>query len=272
MTVDFRAALAALLLAGCAGAEATVDEPAAPETDPEEALWSNESKVIVGSVDWKSTTTLDPNGPEARNAKAVGYLSIPAKGTRCTAWLIANDKVVTNNHCIANAEQAVGARVSFNYEDGVSSTQRIWWDCSGFVKSWTDVDATVLTCKARDGKLPGQVYGTVALASANAATNASIYVLHQNCDYYTTSGCSPTKKYSPGYVKNGSYSTTQLTYTADTLGGSSGSAVFIRTGTYAHKLVALHNLGFGGDENGRGTQNGGIKVLSLKKRLAEVGL
>lgn len=258
--------VAVMVLAGCGSAELAVDEGEASDT-----LFSAESTVIVGTVNWKSTTLLSATSAEAKNARAVGYLSIPAKGTRCTAWLIANDKVVTNHHCISSATQAVGAKVSFDYVDGVTSSKRAWYDCSKFIRAWSDVDASVLQCAPRDGKLPGTVYGTIPLATGNVSTGAGIYVLHQNCDYYSGS-CAPTKKYSPGTVTSSSWWSTGIKYDADTLGGSSGSPVFARTGTHAHKLVALHHLGFNGDENGRGTANGGMKVTALKSRLAEVGL
>ncbi len=260
-----------LLMTACGSAvdgDVEIVEGAAESDD----LFSQESNVVVGSLNWKSSTLLTAGSAEAKNAKAVGYLSIPATGKRCTAWLIANDTILTNHHCINTAAQAVNAKVSFNYEDGVSYSSRIWYTCSNFVKAWSDVDAAVLKCTARNGVLPGAVYGTVGVGTVNAATGASLYVIHQNCDYYTSSGCSPTKKYSPGVVKNGSHSTLEISYDADTLGGSSGSPVFAATGTQAHKLIALHHVGLNGDAQGRGTANTGVKVLSLKSRLAEVGL
>ena len=258
--------MAMLALVGCGAADLEVSEEAESDT-----LFSNESTVIVGSVNWKSTTLLTSTSAEAKNARAVGYLSIPAKGTRCTAWLIADDKIVTNHHCISTAAQAVGAKVSFNYVDGVSSSARTWYDCSKFIRAWSDVDGAVLQCAPRNGVLPGAVYGKIALATSNVSTGAGVYVIHQNCDYYSAS-CAPTKKYSPGAVTSSSMFSRDIQYNADTLGGSSGSAVFATTGTQAHKLVALHHLGYNGDANGRGTANGGMKVTHLKTRLAEVGL
>ena len=249
------------LLVGC-GTAPEVDESLSSDT-----LASTRSTVIVGSVDWKSSTQL--TGTQATRASAVGHLSIPAVGSRCTAWLVADDVVITNNHCIASASQAAGAKVTFNYIDGVAASARVAYDCSGFIKTWSNLDMTALRCAALDGKKPGQVYGKLTVSSTNAATNANIYVIHQNCDYYTSSGCAPTKKFSPGYIMSANYSSTDASYNADTLGGSSGSPVL---STASNQVVALHHYGMGGNSQGRGTHNSGVRATLLKSALAEIGL
>lgn len=257
----------ALCLVGALSACGTGAPPDVPDVEANEPLQSQESNVIVGTVNWSSSTTL--SGTTATRAQAVGYLSIPAVGSRCTAWLVSRDVIITNNHCIGSASEASGARVSFNYVDGVSSTSRVWYNCGTMIRTWSSDDMTALRCTATNGQLPGDVYGWLTVSSTNAATSASIYVLHQNCDYYTTSGCSPTKKYSPGRVLNANYSTTDLSYDADTLGGSSGSPVLSAT---SHQVVGLHHIGLGGNSQGRGTANTGVKATRVKARLAEIGL
>lgn len=263
----FPKSVRALFLVGAlsaCGTEAPLD---VPNADGQEPLQSQESNVIVGSVNWVSATTL--SGTQRTRSRAVGYLSIPAVGSRCTAWLVSPDVIITNNHCVGSSSQASGARASFNYEDGVSSTARVWYNCGTMIRTWAGDDMTALRCTATNGQLPGNVYGWLTVASANAATNANIYVVHQNCDYYTTSGCTPTKKSSPGVVRNSNYSTTDLSYDADTLGGSSGSPVLSST---SHQVVGLHHIGLGGNSQGRGTANTGVKATRVKARLAEIGL
>jgi V8-like Glu-specific endopeptidase len=256
----------ALLVAGTMTACGPADVDGS-ELEPTETLQTQQSPVIVGTLNWSSATSL--SGTTRTRSKAVGYLSIPAVGSRCTAWLVSNDVAITYNHCIGSSAEAVGARISFNYEDGVASTSRIYYDCSTFIKTWTYEDMTAIRCKPINGVYPGQTYGYLTVSSTNAATGAGVYVIHQNCDYYTTSGCSPTKKYSPGSVKSGSYNTKELSYDADTLGGSSGSPVLSSTG---HTVVGLHHVGVGGNSLGRGTVNLGVKATLVKARLAEIGL
>jgi V8-like Glu-specific endopeptidase len=253
---------AAGFLTACGVAEPGVDENPATDT-----LASTESTVIVGEVNWVSSTTL--SGTAATRANTVAYLSIPQKGSRCTAWLVADDVLITNNHCIARSTEATGAKASFNYIDGVSSTGRIWYDCSTFIQTWKDLDMTALRCAALNGQLPGQVYGKLTVSSTNAATNASVYVVHQNCDYKTSSSCVPNKKYSPGIILNANYSSTDASYDADTLGGSSGSPVLSAA---THEVVALHHYGYNGDTLGRGTHNSGVRATLIKNALAGIGL
>ncbi|QRK06766.1 trypsin-like peptidase domain-containing protein [Archangium violaceum] len=252
-------------LTGCGASELPMDVPDAE-------LGSNESNVIVGSVNWTAATSLSSTSTERARSKAVGYLSIPAVGSRCTAWLVADDKVITNNHCIGSSADAVGARVSFNYEDGVSSTSRIWYDCSTFVRTWTAEDMTVIQCKPLNGYLPGQVYGKLTVASGNAANNSAMYIVHQNCDYNATPGCVPTKKYSPGKVLNTNATSNELSYNADTLGGSSGSPVLGGAGTtYAHQVIGLHHVGVGSNYSSS-AYNRGVEASAIKARLSSIGL
>lgn len=237
-------------------------------------LESTESTVIVGSVNWRSTTRLTAGSRPAVNATRVGMLSIPAVGSRCTAWLVGRDLVATNEHCISNAREARGAKVSFNYVDGVAKDKLAWYDCSTLVKAWAVEDLAVLRCAPLDGKLPGDVHGVLTLSRTDPVKNRRLYVIHQNCDYYKTPSCSPTKKYSPGVVMdpnaviNGAPNN-NATYNADTLGGSSGSPVF---DLYTHQVIALHHFGLGSTGNGRGTANAGVKVSHVRARLAEIGI
>jgi len=258
----------ALLVVGLTGCGLAELPPDMPDMEANEPLASTESNVIVGSVNWTSATSLSSTSTERARSKAVGYLSIPAKGSRCTAWLIADNKIVTNNHCIKTSAEAAGARVSFNYEDGVASTSRIWYDCPTLVRTWSAEDMTVLQCNALNGSYPGQVYGKLTVSSTNAANGSSLYIIHQNCDYNANSSCVPTKKYSPGSVLNTNYSSNELSYNADTLGGSSGSPVLSGSG---HVVIGLHHVGVGSNYSSS-SYNTGVEASAIKARLAEIGL
>ena len=238
-----------------------------PEAIAKEYMGRGESQVIVGSVDWSSAASL--TGTKAQTAQAVGYLSIPAKGTRCTAWLASEDIIITNNHCVATDAEAVGARVSFNYNDGVSSGARIWYNCSTLVKTWADLDMTALRCAPLNNQLPGQVQGYLRVASANASASESVYLIHQNCDYFTDSSCPRTKKYSPGTIVRANYRTNEVSYNADTLGGSSGSPMLSEN---SHEVVALHHTGFNQDPMGRGTHNSGTRASFIRTALLDINI
>jgi V8-like Glu-specific endopeptidase len=256
----------ALMLVGLAACG--IPEESEDLNAPVDSVQSEQSEIIVGTLNWSSVTALSSTSTQRARSRAVGYIQIPAKGSRCTAWLIANDLVVTNNHCISTSADAVGARVSFNYEDGVASTSRIWYSCGTLVRTWSAEDMTVLRCSAVNGQFPGQVYGRLTVATTNAATGSGLYVIHQNCEWTANSSCDPTKKYSPGSVVNGNYSTTQLSHNGDTLGGSSGSPVLSATG---HTVVGLHRAGSGANYSTT-SFNLAVKASNMRARLAEIGL
>jgi V8-like Glu-specific endopeptidase len=260
-----RALSIVVLATGCMVGDEDDYEPAVPDD-------VTSVSAIVGEVNWMSTTRLPISSPEAKVASAVGYLALPAKGSRCTAWLIDQRRVVTNNHCVGSAEDAVGARVSFNYVNGVATADRVWYDCPPLVATWSDIDAAVLRCNRKDGAYPGDVQGFLSLGEANPAANSTLYVIHQNCDKYNSPGCAPTKKISRGTVLDATHTGAQFTHGADTLGGSSGAPVLASTGKQAHKVVGLHRAALGKTEDGRGTKNLARQLTALKQRLAEIGL
>lgn len=243
-----RAALAAsagaLALLGCAQ-QVSQHGPDADGTNDQGA-------VIIGGVDWQEAAALPEGSAERATSRAVAYLSIPAAGTRCTAFLIAPDVLMTNEHCIPDAAAASGARAYFRYEEG-GPTDDAGVDCSVFLGNDAGLDFALLGCAAR----PGDTHGVVALEATTPASNAGIYLIHQNCDYFTTPQCAPTKKYSPGRVTS---TQPEIGHDADTLGGSSGSPLLSRA---THGVVGLHHVGLGNDGAGRGSENRAVPMSSI---------
>lgn len=231
------------------------------DTDEETGLAAgqDEGSVIVGSVGWSDVTQLDAASAERANSRAVGYLSIPARGQRCTAFLIAPDVVMTNEHCIPGDWAAEGATVSFRRERGVGRAQQSTWDCSVFLGNDPALDFALLHCPER----PGDVHGVVTLEARAAQRYDELYVIHQNCDYYASPGCDPIKQYSPGRVTRVAQ---EISHDADTLGGSSGAPVFSRD---SHAVFALHHVGVGNNGAGRGYENRAVKMSDILPVLAE---
>ncbi|MCP4498726.1 MAG: trypsin-like serine protease [Deltaproteobacteria bacterium] len=206
--------------------------------------------VIVGGVNWQDVTSLAASSDERVNANAVGYLSIPARGSRCTAFLVANDLVMTNHHCISSSSQAVGATVSFRREAGVDSSNHASYSCDTFIGANDGLDYSLLRCLGN----PGDVHGVLNLDEGTPRTDDSIYILHQNCDYYQDPSCERTKKISRGNIIS---TGTELRYNADTLGGSSGSPVFDAS---SHDVIGLHHVGIGSNSDGRGWANSAVRI------------
>lgn len=248
-------ALVACALLGGALAGCAVD---VTQESADAKVAQGDDAVIVGGVQWQEAASLPEGSAERASSRAVAYLSIPAAGTRCTGFLIAADVLMTNEHCIPDAASAQGARALFQYEEGGPTTDA-GVDCSEFLGNDAGLDYALLRCVGR----PGDTWGVVALEATTPAKNADVYVVHQNCDYYTDPSCAPTKKYSPGRV---TATSPEIGHDADTLGGSSGSPVFSRV---THGVIGLHHVGLGNDGNGRGSQNRAVPMTSILPVLAQ---
>lgn len=235
-----------------------VQEVGAPDLEISgSAQVQDKDAVIIGSVNWQESVSLPADSAERANASAVAYLSIPAEGTRCTGFLIAPNVIMTNQHCIPRASSANGVQAYFHWEQGATSDTPV--SCSTFLGNDAALDFALLQCAGS----PGDTYGVVELQGASLARNDPVYVIHQNCDYYTSPSCDPTKKYSPGKVTS---TGSELGHDADTLGGSSGSPMFSRA---THAVVGLHHVGLSNDGNGRGTENRAVRMSSILPVLAE---
>ncbi len=232
------AALAALaVLATACAKDVAADAPAG------DGAASESDAVVVGALSWRSTASLPAGSAERANALATGSLDLPAAGQRCTAFLIAPDVVLTNQHCVKTAAAAESAAVSFAFEDG--ALDRATYACGTFIGNDAQLDYALLRCEGR----PGDARGVVALEDRAASFGEDIYVLHQNCDWATDPSCAPTKKISDGFVTDVG---AEIAHDADTLGGSSGAPVF---SSLTHQVIGLHHAGVGGDALQRGRFN-----------------
>lgn len=217
------------------------------------------AKIITGnSVDWKEVTELQEESRERVNSRKVGLVDIPAIGSRCTGFLINEDTVMTNQHCISSPSWAVGVTVSFNTLNSVAEEERVKVNCSEFLGNNREFDFALLKCEGS----PGSQLGWVQLQEEESSlVDEAIYVIHQNCDYYLDRGCDPSKKYSPGRILR---KDADWVHDADTLGGSSGSPVF-KNGS--HKVVALHHAGRGNNGLGRGLENYAVPMSDVVAKM-----
>ena len=239
-----RLTLLAFLLVSCGGA---IDQNA------------NEIKVasvIVGELDWKEITSLKSDNPMRAAASAVADVNLPFLGSRCTGFLISEDILMTNEHCVPSANHSRGLTATFKREAGVSESAKKLseFDCSEFIGNNRELDFALLRCIGN----PGATYGFVTLSEGPAVRNQKIYIVQQNCDYYTTRNCDWTKKYAQGSLTR--IEDASVVHNVDTLGGSSGSPIFDQN---THQVIALHHAGLGNNGSGRGIENYGVSMKEI---------
>ena len=217
------------------------------------------SSIIVGSLDWKEITSLSITSQIRQHSAPVGDVNLPAMGSRCTGFLISKDVFMTNHHCIPSASYANGVTVIFNHLSNIPKRSQKKYDCSTFIGNDKKLDFALLKC-AGD---PGEKYSFVNLSEEPAQKNDSIYIVQQNCDYYSVRGCDFSKKYSKGSitdVKN------EYTHNGDTLGGSSGSPVFSVT---TNEVIGIHHAGYGNNGYGRGVENYAVPMHKIVNKIYE---
>lgn len=232
-----------LALAGCG-----VDEIPGPTTA------HDDRSVIVGDVDWVDVTTLDPASIERARTRSVADLDIVARGVRCTGFLVARDVVMTNAHCVPDAEAARGLLAAFARERGVPPSLWSRYDCSEHIATDFALDLTLLGCRGA----PGDAHGVLPLSEEPAAIGDALYLVHGNCDFYREPGCAPDKKLSPGTISEIGET---MRYDADTATGSSGAPVIAERD---HRVIAIHHAGYGPnpDLDGRGTHTEGVPMTA----------
>ena len=195
-------------------------------------------------------------------SKAVARLLI--NGTElCTGWRVGlKNRMLTNNHCFDNSDDAYETEVWFNYQCAV---------CRGYdtfqpTKVWGDqvlatnhvYDFTLFTV---DDFVAVKKFGYLTLDTTRPAKGQDLFVPQHPAGEPTriagargeTAGnCVVTDNAYDGYATD-----SDVSYYCDTAGGSSGSPVLSRR---TSKVVALHHFG--------GCPNSGVRGDLLAAKLA----
>lgn len=175
----------------------------------------------------------------------------------CTGFLIAEDTLLTNQHCINNAEACASLAVVFGYEYGPDNRIRFGeqFTCAGFEpnRSSFELDATLVQLNGS----PGLTYGAVDVAATDAEIAGPLIIIqHPGGEPKQVSFIACEALQDP---VDGRGPETDFTHTCDTAGGSSGAPVFDQEG----RLVGLHHYGFAEGQIEAWTENRAVKFNRL---------
>ena len=203
---------------------------AAKTTCPKALVATAHSSLILnGSSNWILYNQIN-DASEMANQRTVAQIKIPALMASCNGFLINQDTLMTNNHCIGSAANALKVTAIFRDTDGTRTT----FNCDQFITTSVIYDFTLVKCS----NSPGLKYGWVGLDTQKPIQLTPIYLVEENCDYITDPYCVVDKYVAFGEVLLSQNSRTF--HNADTLAGSSGSPIFSKT---THQVIALHNTG-----------------------------
>lgn len=183
----------------------------------------------------------------------------------CTGFLIAEDTLLTNEHCINSAEGCASLAVVFGYEYGPNNRIRFGeqFGCAEFDpdRSSFELDATLVRLKGS----PGLTYGSVDVAGPEAEiAGPLILIQHPGGEPKQVSFIACEAIQDP---VDGRGPETDFTHTCDTAGGSSGAPVFDLQG----RLVGLHHYGFAEGQIEAWRENRAVRIDRLHGWLASGG-
>lgn len=200
-----------------------------------------------------------------RRSKAVARMLIGGVEL-CTAWRVGpENRMITNNHCVANREETSDVEVWFNYQCA---------ECGGYdvfrpTKVWlsellaTDRTLDFSVFSVTDFPLV-QKFGYLELDLRRPAKGEELYIPQHpagapamvaiSSDRDRAGNCAVESDSYDGYADD-----TDISYYCDTEGGSSGSPVLSRR---TNKVIALHHFG--------GCPNSGVRLELINKKLAEL--
>lgn len=185
------------------------------------------------------------------NTRPVARLSFQSGGSSyvCTGWLVAGSNsstMLTNNHCVANQTEVSTVQARFNYQrttcGGTTTASYTTYAGGTFLKTSSALDYSLLTLQGNPEATWGEYIATTKTPTTGMAINfpqhpgGGLKVVGYWKDSAQTLRCDVASV-------GGSYGYTtgsQMAYSCDSEGGSSGSPI-MDAGT--GRIIGLHHLG-----------------------------
>lgn len=238
------------------------EQEAAPEEQLRNPNRTGREESVCGNDESRDAVCYRSADPVAyTRSKSIARLLI--NGTElCTGWRIgAKNRMLTNNHCFDNSNDAYETEVWFNYQCAkcggydVFRPTKVWGD--KVVATNHVYDYTLFTVE-NFGAV--QKFGYLTLDTARPVRGQELYVPQHPAGEPTriagrlgekAGTCAVADNAFDGYARD-----SDVSYYCDTEGGSSGSPVLSRK---TDKVVALHHFG--------GCPNSGVRADLLYGRI-----
>lgn len=176
----------------------------------------------------------------------------------CSGFLIADDLILTNEHCVTSASEARATLVDFGYDEPSGTAQTLQGVALEAVNR--ELDYAVLRLERR----PPPAFPRVSFNTAVASASQQLLVVEHPLGGYkqvSIESCEVSDVSMPGV----SSPTTDFGHKCDTLNGSSGSPVMDFA---SGEVVGLHHLGFDPDTRTYVNRavHAGLVLADIRKR------
>jgi V8-like Glu-specific endopeptidase len=174
----------------------------------------------------------------------------------CTGFLIDDDRMLTNEHCINKTDVCKTALAIFDYE--VTETGSIdtgqQFRCTQFIAADHTLDVSLIRLAGK----PGLLYGHLTLNGRAVVLGEQLYLIQHPAGepkQISRKGCSITTAVAPG---NGL--ATDFGHKCDTLGGASGSPLL---GGGDFTVIGLHHFGFDSVDTQWSAENRAVRMPQI---------
>jgi V8-like Glu-specific endopeptidase len=220
---------------------------------------------IIGDFDLETMESLRNEKPEIFKAGlAVAKLSFIRnnKSYVCTGFMIDDERMLTNEHCIDTQAVCDTAVAIFDFHSDASITADVLRDrttrCAEFLTEDKVLDVALI--RLRDS--PGSRWGKLKLSgSATSTKELAVIIQHPNGEIKQISrkDCFVAK-----YPADGRDKDTDFGHRCDTMGGSSGSPVLDRKNL---EVIGLHHFGVDPKDATWRNLNRAVRIELIRSKL-----
>jgi subtilisin-like proprotein convertase family protein len=200
---------------------------------------------ICGADDKKAAACFD--GAVAQTSQAIAQLTFTTSAGSfvCTGELISgSNHLITNNHCFSDQAGTNTLETTFNFQNstcgGTTLAPTTVIKGGTFLKTSAALDYTLIQLPGN----PAATFGFLQIESGAVSSGTALYIPQhpggRRKEIATTENGVNCTTNEVNANRNGYTAGSQMGYTCDTEGGSSGSAVIRRSD---NKMIALHHLG-----------------------------
>jgi len=203
--------------------------------------------AVIDDLNWQEVREGESVPFILQAALAIGTITIPLYKDQCSAFLISDDVLMTNFHCIKSRYHAYEVTATFGENT---------YSCNKYIGSHKNLDYALLKCK----NSPGISKGHLTLSPVAPQKNQAGFIIQQNCLSLKDEDCVPRALLSPGVIARIEY--LKFTHNMDTIKSSSGSPIFSQEDM---SVIGIHYGGIVDRYTGRGIRNYGRPMNKIRE-------